>query len=156
MRVVFQFGLSAVLLALATQAGAQFQKPEDAIRYRQSGKFVLGQHFRHVAEMANGKTPFNPALAVEHMAVVQALSTLPWPAFAAGTDKGAPHRAKPQVWTEPARFKELSDQMVEEVGKLRQVAQQGNLDQLKQAFGKTAQTCKACHEANRGDQYVAR
>lgn len=44
---------------MAAPASAQFAKPEDAIKYRQSALFVMGQHFGRIGAMANGKVPFD-------------------------------------------------------------------------------------------------
>ena len=57
--------------------------------------------------------------------------------------------AKPEIWKEQAKFKEHSDKLVAETGKLLAAAKTGNLDTLKAAFGSAAGTCKACHDAFR-------
>ena len=44
----------AFAFALTTPAFAQFEKTEDALQYRQSAFFVLGQHFGRLGAMANG------------------------------------------------------------------------------------------------------
>ena len=40
---------------LSAPASAQFAKAEDAIKYRQSAFFVMGQHFSRIGAMANGR-----------------------------------------------------------------------------------------------------
>ena len=50
--------LVASLGALASlPAAAQFQKPEDAIKYRQSAFTVMGNHVGRIGAMAQGKAP---------------------------------------------------------------------------------------------------
>ena len=100
--------------------------------------------------MANGRVPYDVKAAAENAEVVSALAKLPWAAFGEGTDKGDT-RAKPEIWKESAKFKEASDKMVAEVGKLNTAAKAGNLDALKAAFGPAAASCKACHDNFRKD-----
>jgi cytochrome c556 len=149
MKVIASFALAACVLALSAPASAQFAKPEDAIKYRQSALFVMSQHFGRVGAMANGRVPFDAKVAAENADVVAAMAQLPWAAFGPGTDKGNT-KAKPEIWTEQAKFKEHSDKLVAETAKLAAAAKTGNIDTLKTAFGATAGSCKACHDAFRG------
>ncbi|NDG16372.1 MAG: cytochrome c, partial [Betaproteobacteria bacterium] len=48
---------SILLAGMTLPAQAQFAKAEDAIKYRQSALFVMGQHFSRLAAMAQGKIP---------------------------------------------------------------------------------------------------
>ena len=138
---------AATLVALAAPASAQFAKPEDAIKYRQSALSVMGTHFGRVGAMANGRVPFDAKVAAENAEIVAEMAKLPWAGFGPGTDKGATTRAKPEIWTEQAKFKEYSEKMIAETTKLSAAAKTGNLDTLKTAFGATGATCKACHDA---------
>ena len=45
MNKLIYIALASVLTAMAVPASAQFAKAEDAIKYRQSALFVMGQHF---------------------------------------------------------------------------------------------------------------
>ena len=139
--------VAATLVAMAAPAFAQFAKPEDAIKYRQSALSVMGTHFGRVGAMANGRVPFDAKVAAENADIVAEMAKLPWAAFGAGTDKGGNTRAKPEIWTEQAKFKEYSEKLVAESTKLAAAAKTGNLDALKTAFGATAASCKACHDA---------
>jgi len=133
-------------LVLATGASAQsFQKPEDAIKYRRSAMTVMATHFGVIGAMANGRAPFDAAAASRSADVISLVSHLPAAGFVQGTDKGET-RAKPEVWTENAKFKERYEKMEDAVGKLSVAAKSGNLDTMKAAFGPAAQTCKACHD----------
>lgn len=146
MKTAFLFAVAAGALLSAVPASAQFAKPEDAIKYRQSALFVMGQHFGRLGAMANGRIPFDATAAAENADVVVALAQLPWAGFGPGTDKAAPTKAEPAIWSEPAKFKAASDKLQVEVVKLAAAAKTGNLDNLKAAFGPTAASCKACHD----------
>ena len=139
---------AATLVGLATAlpAAAQFQKPEDAIKYRQSALSVMGSHFGRIGAMVNGRIPFDAAAAATNAEIVVVMSKLPFVAFIDGTQTGLNTRAKPEIWTERDKFNAAAAKMQEEVVKLNTAAKSGNLDQLKAAFGPVGQACKACHD----------
>jgi cytochrome c556 len=149
MKTLAQLALTGALVALSLPAAAQFAKPEDAVKYRQGSLFIMGQHFARIGAMANGRVPFDAKVAADNAEIVAAMAKLPWAAFGPGTDKGAPTKAKPEIWTEQAKFKDAGDKAMAETAKLAAAAKTGNLDALKAAFGATAGTCKACHDAFR-------
>jgi len=136
MKKVSAWALAALVAATALPASAQFAKSEDAIKYRQGALFVMGQHFGRIGAMANGRVPFDAKAAQENADTVAALAALPWAGFGPGTDKGAPTKAKPGVWTEQAKFQEHADKFQAEAAKLAAAAKTGSLDNLKAAFGR--------------------
>lgn len=140
------YALAAACAALSVPAAAQFAKPEDAIKYRQSALFVMSQHFGRLGAMANGRVPYDAATAAANADIVVEMAKLPWAGFAPGTEGG---KAKPEIWKEQAKFKDLSDKMQAETVKLAAAAKAGNLDALKAAFGPTGASCKACHDSFR-------
>ena len=149
MKALVSLALCAATLGLSMPASAQFAKPEDAIKYRQSALSVMGTHFGRVAGMANGRIPFDAKVAADNATIAESMSKLPWAGFGEGTDKGATTRAKPEIWTDNAKFMEASDKMQAEMVKLAAAARTGNLDAIKTAVGSTGGTCKACHDAFR-------
>lgn len=148
MKTVALYALATVAAGLAGTAFAQFRTPEAAIKYRQSVMTVQGRAmFGTIGAMASGRIPYDAKVAAESADLIVMLSKLPWVAFGPGTDKGAPTDAKPSIWTEQVKFKELGDKMQAEVVNLAAAAKTGNLDNLKAAYGPTRDTCKACHDA---------
>ncbi len=148
MKIVRALGLLALASTFAAQTSAQFRKPEDAVKYRQNALFVMAQHFGRIGAMANGRVPFDGKAAADNAEIVANMAKLPWAGFAPNTDKMS-KAAKSEIWTEQAKFKEHSDKLVAESGKLLAAAKTNNLDNLKAAFGATAGTCKACHDSFR-------
>lgn len=143
--------LVATLGALASlPAAAQFQKPEDAIKYRKAAFTVMAAHFGRIGAMASGRAPFDAAAAAANADIVASISKLPYAGFGEGTGIGET-RAKPEIWTDRAKFDAAANKMQEEVAKLNVAAKSGNLDQIKVAFGAAGQTCKACHDNYRKD-----
>ena len=136
-------------------AAAQFQKPEDAIKYRQSALTVMSTHFGRVAAMTAGRIPYDAKAAADNAAIAVTMSRLPFVAFGEGTEKGLPNRAKPEVWSQSAKFKELAEKMQGEMLKLDVAAKAGTLDALKPAVGAVGAACKACHDDYRAEKYSA-
>jgi cytochrome c556 len=135
---------TATVVALtAGSASAQFQKPEDAIKYRQSVFTVMANSFGKIGAVAKGEVPYNKDEVAKNAAIVATLSSLPWQAFGAGTEGG---KAQPLVWTDGAKFKANSEKMQLAVADLNKAAQSGDLESIKKAFGAAGGTCKTCHD----------
>src|SRR3954462_12826456 len=100
MKLAAPLALAFACCTFAVPASAQFAKPEDAIKYRQSALFVMGQHFGRIGAMVNGKAPYDPKAAADSAQIVSTMSHLPWAAFGPGTDKGRETRAKPEIWVD--------------------------------------------------------
>lgn len=135
---------------VAVPAAAQFAKPEDAIRYRQSGMTMMGTHFGRVAAMASGRVPFDAKSVADNAELATILSKLPFAGFVEGTDKGET-RALPKIWSEQDKFRAAAAKMQEEMSKLNAAAKSGNVDAIKTAVGATGGACKACHDSYRKD-----
>lgn len=146
MKFLVPLATAIAAVAITTPAAAQFAKPEDAVKYRQSALFVMSQHFARIGAMATDKAPYDAKAAVENAEVVAQMAKLPWVGFVPGTEKVGNTRAKPEVWTEQAKFKEHNEKLVGETQKLLVAARTNNLDNLKAAFKPTAAACKACHD----------
>jgi cytochrome c556 len=137
-----------VTLAAAGAAALAQQKPKDAIKYRQSALFIVGQNFGPIAAMVQGKIPYDKDDAARRAAIVDFVIKLPWPAFAPGTEEGDT-KAKPEIWLDMDDFKAKAKDVQEEAAKLAQVAATGDFDALKTQVGATGKACKACHDKYR-------
>jgi len=142
--------LSLAILAVAgvvtaLPAAAQFAKPEDAVKYRKAAFTVMAAHFGRVGAMVQGRAPFDAAAAQANLEIANSMAKLPFTAFGPGTDVGET-RAKPNIWSDNAKFVAAANKMAEEMGKLNVAAKSGNLDQIKAAFGPVGGACKACHD----------
>lgn len=147
-RLALAAAAAVIGLVAAGPAAAQFQKPEDAIKYRKAAFTVMASHFGRVSAMANGKVPFDAAAVQANAEIVTAMSKLPYPAFIEGTSSGDT-KAKPEIWTEQDKFKAAAGKMQEEVVKLNAAAKTGNIDQIKAAVGDVGKSCKSCHDSYR-------
>jgi len=142
----------AVLVIFGVLIGAayaQFSKPEDAVKYRQSMMFLIAQHFGRLGAVVKGRQPYDQETFAKNAAIIEDLSALPWEAFwAAGSDKGKT-TMKAKVLKNPAGFKDLAQQFQMEVGKLSAAARAGDFKAAKARFGAVAQSCKSCHHKTR-------
>ena len=153
MKKLFLAATCAAACLTALPAAAQFQKPEDAIKYRQSAMTLMGAHFGRIAGMASGRVPFDAKAAADNAAVLSTLVNLPFAAYGPGTDKGAPNRSTPEIWSKAAAFKAKGDELIAGVAKLDAAAKSGSLDNLKAAVGPVGNTCKGCHDDFRAEKY---
>lgn len=142
-KLVQQIVLGAFVLTSASAAIAADPKPEDEVRYRQSGFNVIARSFGVLGAIAKGERPYDQALATKSANIVDALSTLPFGSFGPGTDVGT-HKADPKVWKDNAKFKEIAEKFQFEAAKLPAAAK--DLDTLKIQVGAVGKTCKACHD----------
>lgn len=136
---------AALALIFALPASAQFQKPEDAIKYRKASFTLLGSHFGRLGPMIQGKVPFDAKVVQDNIAIASVVAPLPFAAFIDGTDKGET-KAKPEIWSKSADFKAASTKMIDAMNALNAVARTGDADKIKAAFGDTGKACKGCHD----------
>jgi cytochrome c556 len=130
-------------LLLSGIAYAQFKKPEDAIKYRQSAFTVMANSFGKIGAVVKGEVPFNKDEVAKNAAAVAILSTLPWQAFGAGTEGGS---ALPAIWSDNAKFKAASERMQLAAMSLNTAAQSGDQEAIKKAFAAAGASCKNCHD----------
>ncbi|MCA0244764.1 MAG: cytochrome c [Proteobacteria bacterium] len=133
-------------LAASLPAAAQFQKPEDAVKYRQSAMYVMANHFGRIGAMVNGRAPYDAAAAAANAEIVATMSKLPFIGFVegtAGTQKGS---AAAKIWTNRSGFDADAKTMQDAVAKLVAASKTNSLDNLKGAFGDVGKACKGCHD----------
>ena len=146
--LVLATALIATTFSVASYA--QFAKPDDAAKYRQSALSVMSTHFGRVGGMVAGRIPFDAKAAQENIDIAVAMSKLPWAGFGpSGEGATIKTGAKPEIWKEQAKFKELSEKMQAELVKVQTAAKTGSLDAIKAAFGSAGGSCKSCHDAFR-------
>lgn len=131
--------------AVPLLASAQFARPDDAVRYRQGALNVMGAHFSRLGAMAQGKMPWDPKAVAQNIAIVDTLHTLPFAAFGPETSK-VNSKAKPEVWTDTAKFDKARDNMYAKVDSLVQAGKSGDEAAIKKAIGEAGASCKACHD----------
>ena len=137
--------LSAAVLTLSMPvAYAQFDRPERAIKYRQSVMTVMANHFGRLQPVVKGTAPYDKDAVKANVSVIATLAPLPWAAFTDGSEKGS--NAKPDVWSDAAGFKAAQQKFQESVAGLTAAADSGDLEKVKVASAAVADACKACHD----------
>lgn len=132
-------------LLASLPVAAQFQKPGDAVKYRQSAFSVMGTHFGRIGAMVQNRVPFDAPTLAANAEVVNLLSSLPFTAFGEGTDVGDT-KALPGVWSQRAKFDAATTKMQQAVTELNAAAKTGDLAKIRPAFGAVGATCKGCHD----------
>lgn len=144
-----EFLLAAVAVALG--AGASFQasaqaKPEQLVKQRQSAMTLLGWYFGPIGAMMRGDRPFDAAVVARNAGYLEVLSKMPAEGFQPATKDEKATKAKPEVWSDKAKFDKAMENMQGEVAKLAQVAKGGDQGAIKTQFGATGKACAACHD----------
>ena len=141
--------LLPVLLAVAFASAAVAEvKPEDAIKYRQSGYGFMAWNMGRIK--ANVEGQYNKDEVVKAANAIQAIANSGMGAlYLPGTDKGKgweETRAKSNIWTDKEKLGKIAMDFNKEANELAKVANTGDAAAVKVAFGKLGQTCKGCHD----------
>ena len=138
---------TVALIALAGTASAQI-KPEDAIKWRQSGYGFMAWNMARIKASVEGT--YNKEEVVKAANAIQAIANSGMGAlYLPGTDTGTgweKTRAKPEIWTEKEKIGKAAMAFNKEANEMAKVAATGDTDAAKEQFGKLAATCKGCHD----------
>ena len=143
----------ALSLSILTAASAADPKPQDVVDYRKSVYTIIGWNFKPIGAMLKGEVPFDAAAVARHAQYVEMMSKAAPEGFSKGSGPDAVKdtEAKPNIWAEPGKFETAMTNFQQEAAKLTESAKGGNEGAIKAQFGKTAETCKACHKEFRKD-----
>ena len=141
--------LLPVLLAVAfTSAAVAEVKPEDAIKYRQSGYGFMAWNMGRIK--ANVEGQYNTDEVVKAANAIQAIANSGMGAlYLPGTDKGKgweETRAKSNIWTDKEKLGKIAMDFNKEANELAKVAANGDAAAVGAQLGKLGGTCKACHD----------
>lgn len=139
---------AAALIALAGTASAQM-KPEDAIKFRQSGYVFMAWNMGRIKANVEGPA-YNKDEVIKAANVIKAVANSGMGAlYLPGTDKGTgwePTHAKPEIWTEKEKVGKAAMGLITEANAMAAVAETGDAAAAKEQFGKLGATCKTCHD----------
>jgi cytochrome c556 len=129
-----------------TAAAFSQAKPETLVKQRQAAMTMQGKYFYgSLNPMAQGKIPYDAAVAARNAGYLAVLTQLPWDGFAEST-KGVNSGALPAIWTEPAKFKAAQDRLHTAVAALVAATKGGNEATVKAAIGDLGKACGNCHD----------
>ena len=140
-------------LSILTAANAADPKPQDVVEYRKSVYTIIGWNFKPIGAMVKGEIPFDAAAVARHAQYIEMMSKAAPEGFTKGSGPDAVKNteAKPEIWTNSAKFETAMTNFQKEAASLAEVAKGGDEKAIKAQFGKTAETCKACHKEFRTD-----
>lgn len=145
------------LLATAVAGSALAQvKPEDAIKFRQSGYAFMSWNMGKLKGMlVDNPASFNKEQAIAAANLIAATANSGMGAlYVPGSDKGKgwkETRVKKELFTDKEGVGKVAMAFNKEANELAKVAASGDAAALKLQFGKVGETCKGCHDKFRED-----
>ena len=140
--------LLALLAASLTGTVAAQVKPEDAIKFRQSGYGFMAWNMARIKTNVEGT--YNKDEVIKAATAIQAIANSGMGAlYLPGTDKGTgweKTRVKPEFFTNKEGVTKVAVAFNKEANEMAKVAAAGDAAATKEQFGKLAATCKACHD----------
>jgi len=139
--------LALLALALTGTATAQL-KPEEAIKFRQSGYAFMAWNMGRIK--ANVEGQFNKEEVIKSANAIQAIANSGMGAlYLPGTDKGTgweKTRVKPAFFTDKEGVTKVAMAFNKEANEMAKVAATGDVAAIREQVGKLGGTCKACHD----------
>ena len=140
--------LSLLAVTLAGSAVAQV-KPEDAIKFRQSGYGFMAWNMQRIKMNVEGGN-FNKEEVIKAANAIQAIANSGMGAlYLPGTDKGTgwePTRAKANIWTDREKLGKVATEFNKEANEMAKIAATGDAAAIGVQLGKLGGTCKGCHD----------
>ena len=139
--------LALLAVTLVGTTSAQV-KPEDAIKWRQSGYGFMAWNMARIK--ANVEGTYNKDEVIKAANAIQAVANSGMGAlYLPGTDKGTgweKTRAKPEIWTEKEKVGKAAMALAKEANDMVTVAAAGDAAATKVQLGKLGSACKGCHD----------
>ncbi len=140
--------LALLATVLAGSALAQV-KPEDAIKFRQSGYGFMAWNMARIKMNVEGGS-YNKEEVIKAANAIQAIANSGMGAlYLPGTDKGKgweETRAKANIWTDKEKLGKAAMEFNKEANEMAKVAQAGDAAAVGTQLGKLSGTCKGCHD----------
>lgn len=141
--------LLLVLLAMTLTGVANAQvKPEDAIKWRQSGYGFMAWNMTRIKMNVEGA--YNKDEVIKAANAIQAIANSGMGAlYLPGTDKGTgweKTRVKPEFFTNKDGVTKVAIAFNKEANEMAKVAATGDAAAVKEQLGKLGGTCKGCHD----------
>ena len=138
-----------VLLAMIGIMTAGFARADglNVIEVRQAGQDLLSADFSGIRAVVAAKGDVK-TLAPAASAMARWMKSFP-SMFPAGSEQGNNTRALPAVWSDPAGFQKIANQLVEAADKMAADAKAGDTDGVTAQIKAVGEACGACHRTYR-------
>ena len=147
-----QKNIALALLVAAVSASAfaqQGAKPEDLIKWRQSGYGFMAWNMARIKSNVEGGQ-YNKEEVIKAANAIQAVANSGMGAlYVPGTDKGKgweETRAKANIWTEQEKLGKAAMAFNKEANEMAKIAASGDAAAVGAQLGKLGGTCKGCHD----------
>jgi len=146
----------AAAVAVAALGGASLEalaqaKPDVLVKQRQAAMTLQGKYLGPIGAMMKGAAPYNADTVALNATFLENLARMPWDGFQEST-KGVKSAAKPEIYTDAAKFKAAYELLEAETAKLGAAARAKNEAGVRASFGGVAKACGSCHDAFRVKQ----
>ncbi len=140
----------ALGVGVSTTAMAQV-KPDVLVAQRQAAMKLQGKYLGPIGAMLKGAAPYNADIVAVNATFLENLARMPWDGFQASTS-GIKSAAKPEIYTDMAKFRAAADTLEAETAKLGAAARAKNEAGVRASFGGVAKACGSCHDTFRVKQ----
>lgn len=139
-RILAAFGLAVVAAPLIAA-------PADQVRARVNGFRELGAAFKAVNDGLRSSQPQTVLIQMSARQIRSAATAqYNWFPSGSGPQPGVKTAAKPEIWTQAARFRQLQDGFAAQAAAFQRTASGGNVAAIGKAARSLGQSCKACHD----------
>ena len=142
--------LFVAAMAIAALGGVSLEalaqtKPDVLVKQRQAAMTLQGKYLGPIGAMMKGARPYDADVVALNATFLENLARMPWDGFDAST-KGEKSKAKPEVFSDAAKFKAAAEQLEAATAKLGTEARAKNEAGVRASFGAVAKACGGCHD----------
>lgn len=140
--------MKSSLLLLCTLLCAQSVLADTPAQTRVKEFKTLLRSFESMGTVVRGRDAYRPDVFARQAATLKADAGKPFANFPAGSQANS--RAKAEIWSQNARFKNEQATFLQRVDTLDAAARAKDMAAIRISYGAIAQSCKSCHDAFRG------
>lgn len=138
-------GMALSLTAIGGAALAA-SAAETAIAQRQKGLKAMGGAFKTINDNLKTDAPDAKLIAAQATIIKAQAAHVPhWFPKGSGPEAGFKTAAKPEIWTDGAKFAAAAKGLQTESAKLETIAKGGDIDAIKAQVKATGGACGTCH-----------
>ena len=150
----FGFAAAPALLAVAlvaplhaAAAGSPTPTAAEAVRTRVAGLRELGAAFKNVSDGMRGGEPQVILIQQSARQIKNASAAMDgWFPAGSGPQRGIKTAAKPEIWTQAARFAAAKANFARQADMFQAAAASGDAATIRGAFRQLGGACKGCHD----------
>ncbi|HEY9233717.1 MULTISPECIES: c-type cytochrome [Phenylobacterium] len=142
----------AMVLALTATGALAASAAETAIATRQAGYKKIGGAFKAINDELRKDAPDTKLIAANATTLnSQAAQLGHWFPKGSGPEAGVKTKAKPEIWTDQAKFRAAAGKFQTEAARLQTISAAGDLGAIRTQVRALGGTCKGCHDPYRAE-----